>query len=459
MKRVVIVFILSLSLGLLVSVSCDSGNGSNNNNTGTSSNTGTGTSSTTGTGGSGGSPEYSVVYQDNAVDMYHIIIPEANWQFLVADPGRKEYVSATFVFYNNGTEERYENVGVRFKGNSSLFASGEKKSFKIHFNEYNEEIRFHGLKKINLNNNFKDPTQMRERIGYNLFRNAGCPGSRTCHVRLYLTITGSLDNEYWGIYTSVEQVNKTYLKERFGDDSGNLYKAQDHSDLCWRGWNQRDYEKAYELKTNEIENNYANFISFINVLNNTPEADFKAKIEKVFNVEPFLDWLAVNTILSNLDSYAGSTRNYYVYDNPATGKFEFIPWDVNEVFGNFRMGMSTDDMLHYDIYNPHLSSPNRPLVSRILNVPEFKASYETRMQSIIDNYFTESKINTEIDTIANLIRNAVYDDTRKDYTNQEFEDNIEHDVDIHKPGPGGGLIMGLKSFIQPRRNSIISQLP
>ena len=58
-------------------------------------------------------------------------------------------------------------VGVRFKGNSSFNANGVKKSFKIDFDEYdedNDELVFYDLKKLNLNNGFKDPTMLREKL-------------------------------------------------------------------------------------------------------------------------------------------------------------------------------------------------------------------------------------------------------------------------------------------------------
>jgi len=58
-------------------------------------------------------------------------------------------------------------TGVRFKGNSSFGIQSVKKSFKIDFDEYdedNDELSFLGLKKLNLNNGFKDPTMLREKL-------------------------------------------------------------------------------------------------------------------------------------------------------------------------------------------------------------------------------------------------------------------------------------------------------
>ncbi len=135
-----------------------------------------------------------------------------------------------------------DTVGVRFKGNSSFNANGIKKSFKIDFDEYdedNDELVFYDLKKLNLNNGFKDPTMLREKLFLD-FAGDFVAAPRAVHVKVYV------NGEYYGLYTAVEQVDKTFVQNRFGDDEdGNLFKgaasdaadANDDfgSDLTWLG--------------------------------------------------------------------------------------------------------------------------------------------------------------------------------------------------------------------------------
>src|SRR5687768_16878785 len=52
----------------------------------------------------------------------------------------------------------YLNCGVKWKGNSSYSVPGIKKSFKIDLNEFVSGQDHDGLKKLNLNNGFKDPS-------------------------------------------------------------------------------------------------------------------------------------------------------------------------------------------------------------------------------------------------------------------------------------------------------------
>ena len=280
-----------------------------------------------------------VVFAQSTAWDYHLTIDPGD----LAGLDNITYVHASFQWEYVDLPD----VGVRYKGNSSYWAGGPKYSFKVDFNRYVQGQTFHGLKKLNFNNNFGDPSMMRERITYGLHRSAGVVAPRTAHANLYVNGT------YMGVYTVIEQVDKTFLDDRLGDDSGNLYKAHGpKGTLEWLGPQKSSYEWTYELKTNEAAGDYSNFINFLDVLNNTSDPAFQTSIDGIFNVDSFLSWLAVDVLCSHLDNYSGLGNNYYLYDNPSTGKFEFIPWDLNLSFGNFRGNWTPDEILALDIYQP-----------------------------------------------------------------------------------------------------------
>ena len=73
---------------------------------------------------------------------------------------------------------------------------------------------------VNLKAMYNDPSQLREALAWRLFSRAGVPASRHTYAKLGLNAT------YMGLFSVIEQVDKRYLKDRFGDnDEGNLYKA------------------------------------------------------------------------------------------------------------------------------------------------------------------------------------------------------------------------------------------
>jgi spore coat protein CotH len=464
MKRTAIAITLAAVLAAVLA-SCSESSG--NNGSGTSTNTGTSTSTGTGTADPG-LPDYELIYDRGGLYSFHLVFTRASWDFLMADPKRKEYVPATFVWERAGGDETVENVGMRFKGNSSLNAppvkDSIKKSFKIDFNRYVEGRQFHSCKKLNLNNNFSDQTLMKEMLAYDLFNAAGVPAPHTSHVNVYLTVEGGdYTHEYLGVYTSVEQVHRDFLKDRFNDNDGNLYKAGDGLEcakLTWRGADKEAYKHRddYELKTNEEEDDWSDFIEFIHTLNFTPDDEFRDTFGAVFEVERFLEYLAVNTLLSYEDSYQGTAHNFFLYHNQATGKWIFIPWDLNSCFGACRFNdkqtgrkKTADYMLEMDALTPIFDYTDRPLVTRILAVPEFRDMYRSKLEMLLDGPFTNALIDPQIDAIHERIKDDVYADPYKYCNNYEFDTLIAHDLP-NEYDPRRRL--GIKDFVT-RRNQIV----
>lgn len=363
------------------------------------------------------------------------------WDSLVAYKPLDQKMAASVTV--NGV--LYDSCGVQFKGNSSYNAPGNKKPFKIDFNEYVSGQKVDGLKTINLNNAMKDPSLMREKIFYDFMRRMGFTAPRATYAKLYL------NGQYWGLYTLVEQLNKTFLENRFYNDAGNLFKGDPQGSLQWFGPADTSYYSKYELKTNEDSNYWGDLKLLIKIINNTPSQQFYDSLEKVLNTQSVINGWAANIIYANLDSYQGSGHNYYLYHNTATDKFDWIVWDCNETFGNFTQGMTLTQMENLSVFYVPSNPPNsRPLTSKMLQNNTYKSSYIYAVCQILDNEFTTQNLFPIIDSLYNRIKPDVYADQKKPYSNQDFENNIN--------SPVGNNIPGLKSFITNRRNSILNQL-
>ena len=99
----------------------------------------------------------------------------------------------------------------------------------------------------------------------------------------------------------------------------------------------RTFLEAPELKTNNNNPDYTGLFSFLDVLNNEPDATFPQEIEKVLDVDEALRFLAVSAGIVHLDNYIGIGHNMYLYE--VDGKFTVIPWDLNMTFGTFNGGI------------------------------------------------------------------------------------------------------------------------
>lgn len=340
----------------------------------------------------------------------------------------------------------YDSVGVQFKGNSSFNNPSKKKSWKIDFNEYDTLQECDREKTLNLNNGFKDPTLMREKIALDYCIRNGIPAPRCTYANVYVNDT------LWGFYTIVEQVDKTFLKHWFADNDGNLFKGDPNGTLQWFGSSPSQYYTKYELKTNKTQNNWSDLVHLIDEINNTPSASFRDSLEAVLNTLPAIRAWAVNILFANLDSYQGSGHNYYIFHDSTYNKFNWITWDVNEAFGNFNQGMSITQLENLSIYYVPAPTGSRPLMSKMLANTVYKNDYTWEVCKFLANDFDTTYLNPIIDSIANLIRPYVYADPNKFYSNSQFETNIQSDV------TGQFNIPGLKKFLKNRRTSVLTEL-
>lgn len=380
----------------------------------------------------------------------------AYWDSLVANYATETYMSADMVITTIDGARTFPNVGIRFKGNSTYNHPNNKKPFKIDFNKYVSGQNFDGIKKLNLSNGFKDPSCMREKLFFDFCHDAGVLAPRSNFADLY--INGTL----WGFYTVVEQIDDQFLDWAILDDNGNLFKAGDNfgggpggggtpADLKYYGSTAADYTDRYELKTNETANDWTDLIDLIDFINNSTDADFGNLLASRIEKQAFFRSFAIDNLFGNLDSYTGSARNYYLYHNMTSDKWEWVKWDANEAFGSYT-NQQVPVLLDVEYHNA-----DRPLLERIFANSNLNAEYKNEICDLMETYFNNAYMDPKIDVIYNLIKSHVYADNNKMYSNTDFDNNITSDI-TSGGGPGGGTIYGLKSFITARVNNVNGQI-
>ena len=380
------------------------------------------------------------LYDDTKILELYVEFPQSNWQQVLKDNVAAEKdIPATLTV--NGV--RYDSIGIRYKGNSSYNIPNDKKPFNISMDSFKPDQLLMGYSTLNLNNGFKDPTYCREKIAYEL-ASRYMPAVKTAYVKLYI------NGVYWGLYLNVQQPNKKFLRENFGNATGNYYKGDPRGDLQWFGNDTMRYKNNYEKKTNETIADWADLVHAIDVLNNTPQNKLDEELPKVMNVDRALWYVAFCNVLVNLDSYIGSGHNYYVYNNPVDGRFSMIPWDMNEVLGVFQIGLTLQQLeqlpLNYGVQRPFIK---RMIASQSM-YQRYLAHTRTLMREMLDEDFWKNRM----DTLQNLIRASVQSDTKKLYDMNMFTQNTTANVTLN--GQGGFTIPGILSFIKNRKSYLNS---
>lgn len=340
------------------------------------------------------SVDYWTVFDDSQVRRVDILLTKADWDLMWSDPLAKIEVNADAIVFG----ERLDNVGFRMRGQGSLDVPTDKKPWKINVDAYVEGQEYHNLKQLMFINSVGDPSMLQEKLAYEMMHFAGLPASHVAFVELWFDFSD--DDEpsvFWGVYTMIERVDKKFLANRFDpeNDHGNLYKAsilqRGPMDLVYYGDSIEDYPTqnglyAFGKATNEEEADYSDILNFVYVIDGVEyetNEDFAHALEQVFNVDSFLRYMAVVVTIDSWDIYPNSANNYYLFNNPATGKFEWIPWDLSWR-GNPQQPL-------FELEGPRIT--NRvPLYDKVFQVEHYRQKYAAYVDLLTREWFTYDNI-------------------------------------------------------------------
>lgn len=218
---------------------------------------------------------------------------------------RKTWVPATFRFDAGAGESTQSHV--RLKGNPRDWKLRHELQFVIRFNETDPDGRFLGLRRLNLDANPADDSLIRNNVGMYVMRSAGLAASRTNHARLWI------DGQVFGIYESIEAVDREFLEDRFSDPTGNLYKHGDER----------------RLKTNEDAADHTGLWAIYDAFENPP-AWLPANLDCLAPVDQWLRLMAAEVLLPAGDNVVADDYNFYLYLDPRGGA-ALIPWDLDDI--------------------------------------------------------------------------------------------------------------------------------
>lgn len=358
------------------------------------------------------------------------------------------------------------NVAVRYKGKGTYFQSRAtlKRPFKIDLNEFVKGRKMEGAGKINFHNNVADPSGMNEALAYALYREAGIPAPRTSYSRLYVSVPGRFTNQYFGLYTTVENPDQNWAGSLFGGRKGTILKPSTRELFRYEGEEWGRYRATYDPKTPVMESQARRVIDFAKLVTNADETEFASRLPEFLDLEEFARFLAVTVCLSSLDSILGMGENFIIYLDPTTGRFSFVPWDLDQAFGGFALIGTQEQRERLDIDHPWVGR-NR-FLERVTGVKSFRDLYRARLAEYQTNLFSPARLSAEVDRLAALIRPAVVDEGA---AKASRFDRVAAGQQVTPTGANGEIPSAelpvasdvpkpIKSFVQARHASIAGQL-
>jgi spore coat protein H len=326
-------------------------------------------------------------------------------------PENPMWVPATIEFEG----DTWTNVGVRFKGNSSLtsgWRSGTLKlPLKLDFDQFEDEYpkiddqRFYGFKQLSLANGFSDVSFLRDAATSAILAEAGLPVAETAFYEVALDYgEGPVT---LGLYTMIEVVDDTVVERVFGSDEGNIYEAEGSAaSLAASTYNR--IEESFQKENNQDEADWSDIESLFEVLHDEQRtrdpAAWRASLESVFDVDSFLEWLAISAVIQHWDAYGNMSHNYYLYHDPDSGQLKWISWDHNQTMstgmgggGRRGPGSRSVSLDKADV------DDNWPLIRYLLDDPVYYAAYLDYLADTVAGPFDPDHITQTYQAWAELI--------------------------------------------------------
>lgn len=354
----------------------------------------------------------------------HFDNPDWDYMLDTAKLGANQYSMADWVKINGVF---FDSVGVKYKGSSSYDSSFKKNPFHIKLKKFKSH-NYQGYTDLKLANGYGDPSMIREVLSYHILGNyMACPKSNFAEVYV--------NDEYIGLYTNDEPVNKKFVSDNFYSSKNTFIKCSPElpgpaskCNLAYLSDDSTAYYGHYEM---ESDYGWKDLIGICSMLANEPE-----KVAEVFDLDKVLWMLAFNNIMVDLDSYSGwFSQNYYLYKG-SHGLFNVISWDMNMSLGGFPFaGGANGSSGSLTIPNMqqlppflHQNDADWPLIKAVLANPQYRRMYMAHFCTIAFDFIVNGKYKQMAHLLQGMIDNAVKADHNKFFTYEQFISGLTDNV-------------------------------
>lgn len=407
-------------------------------------------------------------YDEDVLETIYIDFDQENYQVLLEEnyPSRTE-IEARLTY----KDVVYDSVGVRYRGATSYFLAGDKKSFSVDLEWAIDGQDINGYNSLKLNNGYEDPSAMRE-VLYSSLARSHIPAAKVNFIKLVV------NGESYGVYSNVQKLRKDHVNEWFFDNDATRWRAEAEgsgmpefsgpppdcpefpdcpggpdipqdidfadvfagtSSLNNLGPSGSDYETAYELRSSDVDDPWQDLANAAYTLDTADPDTLVDELGQYLDIDETLWFIATENLFTDPDSYVNKGGvDYYLYFDLASSRLLPIEYDGNSA-------MSDTD------WSPFFREDDErfPLISVLLNIPELRQRYLAHYRALVSESLDLDLVNEKITTYASLINDVVADEDQvRQYTYEEYVTAVEE----------------LRNYFSERRdfvtaNAEVAQLP
>jgi hypothetical protein len=418
------------------------------------------------------------LYASNVLRTFFLEFEDADWEQELAEFKNTDVEVPAKLVVDGKT---YADVGVHFHGASSYFmvSEGRKRSLVLTLDYIHEGQQLGGYRKLNLLNAHEDPSFLNTVLCLEVARDY-MPAPKANFARVVI------NSESWGVYANQEHFSQEFLKEWFGTGKGARWKVpgspNGRGGMNYLGEDPEPYKRIYEIKSKDDPRSWTNLIRLCKALDQTRPEDVAATLGPLLDIDGVLKYMAWENVLASGDGFYTRASDYDLYQDPK-GRFHVIPYDTNETFneghgpggpgfggprfggppgsggqrgpgGMGRRGRPPEGGVDLD---PLVAAEdtNKPLLSKLLAVPELRARYLGYVCAIAEKWLDWNKLGPLARQYHDLIAEDVKADTRKLYSTDEFLKSLGGESG--REGAGSSAQTGsLRNFAEKRRAFLLN---
>ncbi|SDD08395.1 Spore coat protein CotH [Sanguibacter gelidistatuariae] len=299
--------------------------------------TGTGTSSTGKWGDSSvrtAAASEGTVWDSSTVHTISVEVDEDEYAAMLetfVSSDEKDWITATVTIDG----QKFSNVGLRLKGNSSLRSVSTTDSepqdlpWLIRLDKFTDGQDLDGSTDFVVRSS-STQTSLNEAVALELLDRASLATQEAIATRF--SVNGSAET----LRLTIENPDDAWDAAEFGTD-GILYKAEADGDYSYRGDDPESYVDVFDQETGE--DNLEPLIEFLQFISESDDATFAAELSDHLDVDAFATYLAMQDLVDNFDDIDGPGNNSYLRYDTKTGAFTVVNWDLNLAFGQMPTGM------------------------------------------------------------------------------------------------------------------------
>ncbi|KAI9271317.1 coth protein-domain-containing protein [Sporodiniella umbellata] len=387
----------------------------------------------------------SDLHRDNEIPTLHIVGDQAAIDNMHHNISGDITIKSDLTYLSLHDAFKFQEVEVSLSGRSSRWMP--KLSYNLKLKKKDD---LYGYRRLKLRSLYLDPSYLREQVAYDFVKSMGLISSEFSFVRVFM------NDQELGLFGMIDTFKGNWLSNVFGNGdssykNGYMYQGlystpesgqQNHtSDLSFYE-NSTAYEdgqyKVKEKASGGEKNNYKALVDFTKFIANAPtnSSDAVEKWNEQLDTDSFLRSLTLEVLAGYSDGYLTLSDNYQLYQDLKTKRFTFISSDMDTT-----LGLSLFKMQKM-ISGNYTDFPNwgtRPLVKQMMQVPEFKQTFDSLLQNTASQLVNPSVTQSRIDDLVAMIEEDVAWDKTLSRVGKDIYSNGQETVHDFEANPAPGL--------------------